>query len=104
MITSAIDWRDRITIIGQVTVSGIIVIGFITLCVMCFVAEVTPAMQRTADTLFGAVIAAFSAVVGFWVGSSSGAQKNVATIAAQATAATAAAVAAGTGTGTGTAR
>lgn len=87
-----IDWRDRISIMGQIIVSTIIVVGFVVVRGLMIWVEILPNNQRSADTFDGALIAAFSAVVGFWIGSSSGAQKNAATIARQAEAASAAVV------------
>lgn len=87
-----IDWRDRISIIGQIVVSVIIAGGFIAIRGLMIFVEILPANQRSADTFDGALIAAFSAMVGFWIGSSSGAQKNAATIAKQAETASAAVV------------
>jgi hypothetical protein len=87
-----IDWRERITIIGQITVSVIIAAGFITIRALMIFVEILPANQRSADTFDGALIGAFSAMVGFWIGSSSSGQKKDATIAAQAAASSAAVV------------
>lgn len=90
-----IDWRDRITIIGQISISVIVIVGFVAVRVLMIFVEILPANQRSADTFDGAIIGAFSAVIGFWVGSSSSAQKKDATIAqtAAAAASTAATVA-----------
>lgn len=84
------DWRERITIIGQITVSVIIAGGFIAIRGLMIFVEILPANQRSADTFDGALIGAFSAMVGFWIGSSSSGQKKDATIAAQAAASSAA--------------
>jgi hypothetical protein len=80
-----IDWRDRIAIIGQISISVIVIVGFVAVRVLMIFVEILPANQRSADTFDGAIIGAFSAVIGFWVGSSSGAQKANATIAQAAT-------------------
>jgi hypothetical protein len=87
-----IDWRDRITIIGQIVVSIVVIVGFITVRVLMIFVEILPANQRSADTFDGAIIGAFSAAIAFWIGSSSGGQKKDATIAAQAASASAAVV------------
>ncbi len=89
-----IDWRDRIAIAGQIIVSVVIAVGFIAIRVLMIFVEILPANQRSADTFDGALIGAFSAMVGFWIGSSSGAQKANATLAAQAVTAQASSAAA----------
>lgn len=85
-----IDWRDRISIIGQISISLAVVIGFFVRVVMAFTFDVLPSAQRSLDTYDGALIGGFSAVIGFWLGSSSNGQKKDATIAAQSAAASAA--------------
>ena len=77
-----IDWRDRISIIGQIAVSAIVITGFIAVRILMIFVEILPANQRSADTFDGAIIGAFSAVIGFWIGSSTGGQKKDQAIAA----------------------
>jgi len=86
-----IDWRDRISIIGQISVSVVVIGGFIATRVLMIFVEILPANQRSADAFDGALIGAFAATVGFWIGSSAGSQKANATIAATAKDAAAAA-------------
>jgi len=90
---SPIDWRDRISIIGQIVISVVVVFGFLSVRILMIFVEILPNNQRSADTFDGAIIGAFTAVLGFWIGSSSGGQKKDATIAdtAKTAAATAAA-------------
>lgn len=76
-----IDWRDRISIIGQIAVSVIVLAGFIAVRILMIFVEILPANQRSADTFDGAIIGAFTAILSFWIGSSSGGQKKDATIA-----------------------
>ncbi len=87
-----IDWRDRISIFGAVTVSLIVVLGFISVCVALFFFEVPTASQRLADNLFGGLLVAFAGVVQYWTGSTSSSQKKDAVLAEQATTASAAVV------------
>lgn len=94
-----IDWRDRITIIGAVTVSVIVVLAFSAICAAMFFREIPAGSKDLANILFGGLIAAFTGVVQYWTGSNSSAQKKDATIAqtaavAAGTAATVATVAA----------
>lgn len=80
-----IDNRDRISIIGQIVLSIIVVGGFLVVRITMIFVEILPANQRSADTFDGAIIGAFSAVIGFWIGSSASGQKKDTVIAQQAT-------------------
>lgn len=75
------DWKERVSVVGQVMISVVIILGFIATRVVMIFVEILPANQRSADTFDGALIGAFSAVVGFWIGSSYGGQKKDQTIA-----------------------
>jgi predicted membrane-bound mannosyltransferase len=90
------DWRERITVSGQILISTIVVVGFFTRAILSTFIEVPAGMQRTADTFDGALIGAFSAVIGFWIGSSRSSEKKDQTIAETATVAAATAASAAT--------
>lgn len=75
-----IDWRDRITIIGQIIISMIVTLAFLSVCLAVFFYEIPASSQRLGDTLFGGLLTAFMAIVYFWTGSTSGSQKKDATI------------------------
>ncbi len=75
-----IDWRDRISIIGQVVISLWVVIAFSAVCLAVFFYEIPASSQRLGDMLFGGLLTAFMAIVYFWTGSSSSSQKKDATI------------------------
>lgn len=67
---SAIAW-------GAPIISAIITAGFFAMLYMVLVREIPEGSQRLADIMLGWLGAAFSAVVGYWVGSSAGsAQKT----------------------------
>lgn len=94
-----IDWRERMMVSVQIIISVIIVGGFFARLILSQFFETPTSMQRSADTFDGALIGAFSAVIGFWIGSSRSSEKKDQTIAetakdAAATAATVATVAA----------
>ena len=84
-----IDWRDRISIIGAVIISVIVVGGFIGVCTAVYFFEIPAASQRLADNLFGGLLVAFASVVNYWTGSTSGSQRKDSVIAAQSAAASA---------------
>lgn len=84
-----IDWRDRITIIGQIIISTIVVMAFLAVCMTIFFLEIPASSQRLGDMLFGGLLTAFMAIVYFWTGSTSGSQKKDATISDAAKAAAA---------------
>ena len=75
-----IDWRDRISIIGQVVISLWVVMAFSAICIAIFFFEIPASSQRLGDMLFGGLLTAFMAIVYFWTGSTSGSQKKDATI------------------------
>ncbi len=75
-----IDWRDRITITGQIAVSLWVIAAFTCVCVAVFFFEIPATSQRLGDMLFGGLLTAFMAVVYFWTGSTSGSQKKDMTI------------------------
>lgn len=89
----SIDWRDRISIIGAVLVSVIVVCGFAAVCIALFFFTIPQEMKELAMLLLGILGAGFTTVVGYWMGSSSSNQKKDATIAATANAAVTAAAA-----------
>lgn len=80
-----IDWRDRISIMGAVIISVIVVTGFGGVCLALFFFKVPPEMKELAMLLLGVLAAGFTSVVNYWTGSNSGSQKKDAIIAAQAT-------------------
>lgn len=84
-----IDWRDRITIIGQIIISLWVVVSFSAVCIAVFFFEIPATSQRLGDMLFGGLLTAFMAIVYFWTGSTSGSQKKDATISDAAKAAAA---------------
>lgn len=84
-----IDWRDRITIIGQILISLFVVLAFMAVCIAVFFFEIPASSQRLGDMLFGGLLTAFMAIVYFWTGSTSGSQKKDATISDAAKAAAA---------------
>lgn len=75
-----IDWRDRITIIGQIIISTIVTLAFLAVCMSVFFYEIPESSRRLGDMLFGGLLTAFMAIVYFWTGSTSGSQKKDATI------------------------
>lgn len=75
-----IDWRDRISIIGQIVISFWVVLSFSMVCVTVFFIEIPASSQRLGDMLFGGLLTAFMAIVYFWTGSTSGSQKKDMTI------------------------
>lgn len=79
------DWRDRISLIGAVVVSLIVVAGFIAVCAAMFFREIPPSSKDIANILFGGLLTAFINVVSYWTGSTNSSQKKDATIAAVAT-------------------
>lgn len=84
-----IDWRDRISITGQILISLNVVLAFNAVCLAVFFYEIPASSQRLGDMLFGGLLTAFMAVVYFWTGSTSGSQKKDATISDAAKAAAA---------------
>ncbi len=80
-----IDWRDRISIMGAVTISVIVVAGFGGVCVALFFFKIPQEMKELAMLLLGILGAGFTSVINYWTGSNSGSQKKDATIAAVAT-------------------
>lgn len=83
-----IDWRDRISILGAVIVSVIVVLGFGGVCAALFFFEVPDKSMQLAMLLLGILGAGFTSVINYWTGSSSSSQKKDATIAAAAAKAT----------------
>lgn len=71
-----IDWRDRISIIGAVLISLIVVLGFTAVCIAVFFFEIPAGSKDLANVLFGGLLTAFIGVVSYWTGSSSGSQKK----------------------------
>lgn len=70
MAGSAIAW-------GAPIISVIVTAGFFAMLYLVFTCEIPDGSQRLADIMLGWLGAAFSAVVGYWVGSSAGsAQKT----------------------------
>jgi hypothetical protein len=90
-----IDWRDRISIIGAVLISVIVVVGFAIVCGSLFFLKIPQEMKEIAMLLLGILGAGFTTVINYWTGSSSSSQKKDQTIAeaASTAAATAANVA-----------
>jgi len=90
-----IDWRDRISIIGAVLISVIVVVGFAIVCGALFFLKIPQEMKEIAMLLLGILGAGFTTVINYWTGSSSSSQKKDQTIAeaASTAAATAANVA-----------
>lgn len=87
-----IDWRDRISIIGAVAVSVLVVVGFGIVCVALFFFKIPQEMKELAMLLLGILGAGFTTIVNYWTGSTSSSQKKDATIAETASTAAAAVV------------
>ncbi len=83
----AIDWRDRITIIGQITISVFVLTAFAAVCAALFFHEIPSSSHDIAIGLFGSLGTMSTGVVYFWTGSTSSSQKKDATIADTAKAA-----------------
>ncbi len=84
-----IDWRDRISILGSVIISIIVVVGFGVVCGALFFLSIPQEMKELAMLLLGILGAGFTSVINYWMGSSSSSQKKDATIAETATVAAA---------------
>ena len=66
---------------GRVVVSAIVVIGFIVITVMYMTQKLNgSAVPEILSILLGALAANFTAVVGYWIGSSSGSASKDQTI------------------------
>lgn len=91
-----VDWRERITVTGQIVISMTVIIGFFVRGVLAMTIKVSPDMQRSVDNFDIALIGAFSLVMGFWIGSSRSSEKKDQTIAETATVAAATAASAAT--------
>ena len=66
---------------GRVVVSSIVVIGFIVITVMYMTQKLNgAAVPEILSILLGALAANFTAVVGYWIGSSSGSASKDQTI------------------------
>lgn len=84
-----IDWRDRISTLGAVVVSVIVVIGFAAVCIALFFFKIAQDMKEIAMLMLGILGAGFTTIVNYWTGSTSSSQKKDATIADTAKAAAA---------------
>jgi protein-S-isoprenylcysteine O-methyltransferase Ste14 len=84
-----IDWRDRITIGGQIVVSLFVIGAFSAVVILAYFVEVPQNSQRTFDTMVGFLGAAFMAIVGLWTGTTISSQKKDAVISDAAKAAAA---------------
>ncbi len=82
-----IDWRDRISIIGAVVVSVLVVLAFGAVCIAIFYLKIPAEMKELAMLLLGILGAGFTTVINYWTGSTSSSQKKDATIADTAKAA-----------------
>ena len=87
-----IDWRDRISTLGAVAVSVIVVAGFVGVSVSLFFFKIPTEMKELAMLLLGILGAGFTSIVNYWTGSTSNSQKKDATIAETASVAAAAVV------------
>lgn len=76
-----IDWRDRISTIGAVIVSVLVVGGFGMVCIALFFLKIPQEMKELAILLLGILGAGFTTVINYWTGSTSSSQKKDATIA-----------------------
>ncbi len=84
-----IDWRDRISTLGAVIVSILVVAGFGIVCTALFFFKIPQEMKEIAMLLLGILGAGFTTIVNYWTGSTSSSQKKDATIADTAKAAAA---------------
>lgn len=66
-IKSTVDWMS----VCRFTVSMAVVIGFLILAVMVFFADVSD-IGQAGMLILGAMVAAFTQVIGYYLGSSSG--------------------------------
>lgn len=87
-----IDWRDRISISGAVTISILVVGSFGVVCAALFFFKIPQEMKELAMLLLGILGAGFTTIVNYWTGSTSSSQKKDATIAETASTAAAAVV------------
>jgi hypothetical protein len=62
--------------IFKYVLGGLIVIGFFTICIFLLRAEIPGVNKDLFNLLTGALIAAFSTIVGFFYGSSLGSQEK----------------------------
>jgi len=66
-----IDWRDRISTLGAVIVSVLVVSGFGVVCVALFFFKIPAEMKELAMLLLGILGAGFTTIVNYWTGSTS---------------------------------
>lgn len=87
-----IDWRDRISTIGAVVISVLVVVGFAIVCVVLFFFRIPQEMKELAMLMLGILGTNFTTVIQYWTGSTSSSQKKDTVIATTASTASAAVV------------